>query len=216
MSVTGYESGDQFTIRVTKFHQLNPDNKWANSYEFQAEAAGAEDELLTLGQAVVEFEAALHRNVVIFDRILISTWQPDSKPYNPEVFISSTLTAVGGRGTDADNLPLNQTLAVARIAGFGRFGHLFYRGVLDEEDVSAPAGKQVLDDRAGIQTMIDAAIVSSGLEDYLGATSTRVLKMVMISADGAQSRDIIQLRAQGVSAVPQDHAWFNRTTTPAP
>jgi hypothetical protein len=40
--------------------------------------------------------------------------------------------------------------------------------------------------------------------------------MVMISADGSQVRAVTALVQGGVGRVPQDHAWFNRTTTPAP
>lgn len=214
MSVLSYDAADLFVIRTIKSLQTNPANKWANSYEFRAKTPGSEDELLNLGTILINFEARLARDVVNFDRILISTWSPDSRPYDPETFISSTVTAVGEVDTAGTELGLNNCMSVARMASSGRFGHLFYRGYLVESDVQAPAGKTVLTDRTGQQAVLVGALASSGLDDYVGAAGVGGLEMVLISKLGSQVRPIIQLRVQGVSAVPTDHAWFNRTTTP--
>jgi hypothetical protein len=205
---------DLFTVRVVKYLSTNPANKWANSYEFQSNAIGSESELLLLASSLVNFEIALHLGVVTFDRVLISTWEPDSVPYNPANFISSTLTGVGTRGGSGDALPLDKTFSVTRQAASGRFGHLFYRGVLVEGDTEAPAGKSVLTDRPAWQTDVAAALTSSGFEEYIGTTPEASLGLVMVNADGTQVRPVIALRAQGVSSVPTDHAWFNRTTGP--
>jgi len=210
MPVDAFGAGDLFTVRVIKSLATNPDNKWANSYEFQAVGAGAEGELLDLGVSLVDFEIGMHIPAVIFDRLIISTWVPDSKPYSPTSFISSTLTGVGTNAGGTDPLPLSQCLSVARIAGFGRFGHLFYRGIMNESDVHAPAGKSVLVDRASKQTLLDAKIASAGFDEYFG-TGAGPFKMVMVSRDGTQVRPVIQLRAAGVSQVKTDHKWFNRT-----
>ena len=81
---------------------------------------------------------------------------------------------------------------------------------MDEPGVSTPSGRYVLNDRAGLQAAIDGALGSSGLDDFIGA-GTGSLKMVMINKTGSQIRNILQLRVQGVSTVPLDHAWFNRS-----
>lgn len=214
MSVSTYTAGDLFTLRVIKSHLNNPDNKWANSYEFRAVVGGSEDELLELGIAVVMFEQALHQIAINFDRLLISTWAPDSKPYNPESFISSTLTGVGQAVTSSDGIGLHNTLSVTRQCAFGKFGHLFYRGCLEETQVSAPAGKSILTSKATIQGQIEAALTASNLDGYIGLTPTAPFGLVMVGASSGTARAVMSLRAQGVSAVPMDHAWFNRTTTP--
>lgn len=212
MSVLSFVSGDRFIVRVVKSLSTNPDNQWANSYEFRALDAGAEADLLTLGEALVDFEATMSINTTVFQRILISTWQPDSVPYDPTAFISSTLTASGGVLPPTDALALNQCLSVSRQAASGRFGHLFYRNWLKEGDVTAPAGKSVLVDRTALQSTLDGAITSSGLTDYLGGGSPGNLVMCMVNAEGTNMRTVNNLRVQGVSTIPQDHAWFNRTT----
>lgn len=216
MSVTSIAVDDLFTVRVVKYLTTNPDNKWANSYEFQSNAVGGEAELLLLAEALVNFEAAMHLTVVRFDRITISTWQPDSVPYDPSTFISSTLTQDGLLGASDDILALNTTFSVSRQCASGRFGHLFYRGCLTEGDVEAPAGKNVLTDRPAKQTLIDDFLTSTGFGEYIGTSPEATLGMVLVNADGTQVRPVINLRAQGVSSVPQDHAWFNRRVIVVP
>jgi hypothetical protein len=214
MTVLSFVADDLFVIRVIKYLSTNPDNKWANSYEFQATAGGDEGDLLTLGNVLVQFEATFHRTAVVFDRILISTWAEDSVPYDPATFISSTLTATGAVAIGGQLQALNTTLSVARIASSGRFGHLFYRGILEELDIGAPAGKAVLVSRAAQQVKIDDAAEDSGFDAYFGEAPTGSLRMVMVNKAGDQIRPVNQLRVQGVSTIPTDHAWFNRTPAP--
>jgi len=211
MSVIEFSSGDKFVIRLIKYHSANPNNKWANTYEFRATETGGTGPLNALASSIVLFEQALHMTFVKFDHYTISTWEEDSVPYDPEAFISTPLTVSGLRGGLADGLPLNQAYAVRRVPSAGRFGHLFYRGCLLEDDVSSPAGKQVLDDPEGLQESIDTALESSELGLTLGAALDGGFQMVMINKDGTQIRPVVTLTASGVSAVPQDHAWFNRT-----
>lgn len=212
MTVLSFSIGDLFTVRVIKYLTTNPDNKWANSYEFKALLSGSDAELGVLVSSLVLFEVALHHDVVAFDRVLVSTWEADSVPYNPNVFLSIPQSANGAVGPVGDNLALDKTLAVARVPQSGRFGHLFYRGVLNEADTSAPAGKTILGDRSGIQDNVDAAALSSEFTDYIGADPGSNFGLVMISADGETVRPVVSLTVQGVSTLPTDHAWFNRTS----
>lgn len=212
MPIAPFQGGDRFIYRVRKYLSTNPDNKWVNSYEFIATNDGGEAGLLSLGTALVGYEQLIHLEVVVFDALLISTWTPDSVPYDPTAFISSPLTGVGDRALGVvDMLGLSNCLDVRRFAATGRYGHLFYRGCLLETDVEAPAGKTLLVDRPGTQTRVDDAITTSGLDDYIGPSSA-LLAMSMINASGTQERNLISLNVGQVAQVKQDHRWFNRTT----
>jgi len=213
MSVTTFATGDLFIFRTLKHLYTNPDNRWANSYEFQATMAGETAALAELAGILVLFEQAMMLDTVRMDRVLVSTWEADSVPYDPSSFISTSLTAVGTRVTSGELIGLNNTFSVARVSPSGRFGHIFYRGVLTEPDINAPAGKTVLQNKAGMQTLIEDALESSGLGEAIGTSGDSSLNMVLISKDGATTRVVLELIAQGVSSVPQDHAWFNRTTS---
>jgi len=100
---------------------------------------------------------------------------------------------------------------VARVVTNGRSGHLFYRGVLQEGDVEAPAGKSVLVDRDGFQDTLTSAVDAASLDEWMGPSASNNLRLAMISASGLQVRAVQSLRVQGVSSVPTDHAWFNRS-----
>lgn len=214
MTVLNFDIGDLFIIRTIKHLATNPDQKWANSYEVRADNAGDGGMLLTLASAIVLFESTMSLQTVRFDRSLISTWQPDSRPYNPATFMSIPLTASGAAAAATDPLPLSQCLSVARVPLSGRFGHIFYRGWLKEGDVSAPAGKPILVDPAALQGTVQAALDTSELASYFGLDNRSGLSLVMVEANGEDWRNINDLVVQGVSQLPTDHAWFNRTPAP--
>lgn len=216
MPVTGFAADDLFVFRTIKFLSTNPDNKWANSYEFQATTTGDTALLEAAAQALVLFEATLSQNTVLFDRVLVSTWEEDSKPYNPETFMSIPQSTGGLVGAVGDQLSLDKCLSLARVPVSGRYGHVFLRGVLNEADTSAPAGKTILNDRAGIQSNVDAAMADSELEVFLGTSSGGALRMVMVNKAGTQVRPVTTLNVQGVATLPTDHAWFNRTPLLSP
>lgn len=210
MPILTYTNGARFIFRITKFHNANPDRKWANTYEFVAAGSGAETNLLALGTTLVQFESAIHYGAILFDRLLISTWEEDSHPYDPNTLIASPLTAAGSLtslGTQVE--PINFCFDVRRFCPSGRYGHIFYRGALAESDVEAPSGRAQLADRAAMQGRIDDAISSSGLDAYIGVGGGD-FALSLISKDGTSARTVLSLQAAGVSVVPYNHKWFNR------
>lgn len=213
MTVPSFESNDLFVYRIIKSHVNNPSDQWVNSYEFRTTEAGGENVLLDLADKLIAFEKTMHFELVNFVRFTVSTWEEDSKPYNPESFISSTITGVGGVAAPAGVLSLETCLNVTRVAAFGRFGHIFWRGALDSTMVEAPSGKDILVDQTSLQTDLDDNLTGSGLGDFIGVGGDAGLEMVLVNKTGTQIRRVQALFAAGVSKLPLDHAWFNRTTT---
>lgn len=211
MTVVAFDEGDLFVVRTIKSHTLNPDRKWANTYEFKAATSGGAAELQAAGEACVDFERLMTHDVIRYERLLISTWTPDSVPYNPESFMSIPQALLGDIGPVGDMLPLNQCLAIARRPLSGRFGHIFLRGALQEADVAAPSGTAVLSAPITMNTNIQTALTTSTLGDYITVGGHTTLVMVMVTADGSNNRPVATLTAQGVTTLPMDHAWFNRT-----
>lgn len=215
MTVLDYGIDDLFILRIIKYHTANPDRQWANSYELHAHSPGDDSTLLSVASAFVLFEQEMHNPLIGFDRFLLSTWQADSKPYNPDTFMSVPLGTFGTAPDVTNLIGLGQAFSVSRVPASGRFGHLFYRGVLTEDMVSAPAGKSILSSVPAMQTIIDDAIVASELSTYFEPDNAPGISLVMISPTGEDWRGVGSLVAAGVSNLPQDHAWFNRTT-PSP
>lgn len=211
MSVSSYIAGDKFILRIMKALTTNPDNVWANSYEFVATTPGSEAELLTLLGVWVEFERSLHCSVVNMVQAVLSTWEEDSVPYNPEAFISVPLSGTGARVVGTQLVALQQTFSITRVCASGRFGHIFIRGFLQEGDIEAPAGKSIFTNQSAINALLNGAIEDASAGDYMGNPATAAFQLSMISKDGSQVRPVVGLVAQGVSQVPSDHAWFNRS-----
>jgi len=211
MSVVEYSEGDLFIARVFKNHTANPSDKWVNTYEFKANAAGTIGDVIDLCEILVEYEQTIHLAVVNFVSVSFSTWEADSLPYDPTAFFSTTTTGIGSNADSSAPLGLNNCLAVARVPVSGRFGHIFYRGILTEDAIQAPAGKTVLTNKPAIQSIISDALTDSGLGVSIGIISTGPWQMVMVNKDGSNVRSVRDLLVQGVSALPTDHAWFNRT-----
>ena len=210
MSVSTFTAGSKFVFRVIKHHSANPDRKWANTYELVSIADGSEVLLLEHGANLVEYEAAFHRSTTIFDRLIISTWEADSVPYDPSAFISSTLTLAGAISAGAEAVALNQVLVVARACAVGRAGHIFYRNCLTEEDVTAPAGASVLGNKPAMQSRIEGALTSSGFDADISAGAAAEMQLSLINKTGSNVRPVVNMVVQGVTNLPVDHAWFNR------
>lgn len=216
MSVLDFGDGDLFIVRVVKFLASNPDNKWANSYEFRATAAGDATTLNSLISSLIIFEQGLHFSTVHFDHVIASTWAPDSVPYDPEAFLSVPQVATGLVGDAGAPISLDKCLSVRRVAASGRFGHLFYRGALAEGMVEAPAGKTVLTTPSALQEAVDENLDVSEFDSYIGNPAAGPMQLVMVSKTGAQVRNVASLKVAGVGTVPADHAWFNRATAGPP
>lgn len=214
MPVDTYAANALFRITTIKHHAGNPDNAWANTYEFKAMASGTAGNLVTLAGKLADFEEDFHFDSTVFDRAIVSTWEPDSAPYNPLNFLTVSIGTTGEPTAATNALGLSTVLHVVRNPAFGRLGHLFYRNCLAEADISAPSGKNVLSDLAGTNAAIAAAEIASGIDDHYGAAPEEDLVMVMIDAAGVVVRPVINLVVTGVTQVKTDHKWYNRTVGP--
>jgi hypothetical protein len=115
---------------------------WVNSYEAYSNVAlNIEDPgLFAMANDLAQAERQIHTTQVFVDRVVISTWGPDSTPYNPTRLRVVPISENGLRIPSAgDRLDLNAVLNVRREVEYGRSGKLAFRGVLTEDDVTASA-----------------------------------------------------------------------------
>lgn len=214
MSILTFATNDTFVIRIHKHHVNNVERTWANSYEVLANSSGALSDLDGLIQSIVLFEKLLHLGNIQFDRGTASTWEEDSTPYNPSTFYVRDLDGFGTRGGSSPYAPITTCLNVVRAPTSGRQGHIFYRGVLSQADLVVPSGIAVLEDPDAWSGDIDTALITSELGVYIGSLATGPLQLCMINRTGTNVRPVMELKVGGVSELPTDHAWFNRTPAP--
>jgi len=119
---------------------------WANNYEVEAtqDISNPETALENLAIRIANLEQGLHLAGVIIDRVTISTYVPDGRPYNPNTLATFPLSLVATRPGSSQVLPLEMCLFVRRNTSFGRDGRLLYRGCLTEDDMLAASFRPLL------------------------------------------------------------------------
>jgi len=143
MTVTNITNGELFTVRVYKtFGALF----WANNYEFRArqDVPFAQTAIIDLVNQLVNLERPLYPSYIRLDRVVVSTYQPDSRPYNPDTFTTLPINLDGTATTSGDAMPIEYCVFVRRVVASGRPGKLLYRGVLDEASVGTLGLRAVL------------------------------------------------------------------------
>lgn len=138
------------SMRITVFKAwgARTNRQWSNVYEVSAEGAmdltpGDPVAFGGIAQAIVAAERQIHFTNVYFHRYTISTWQPDSQPYNPLNLVTVPLDTQGLNpmpSTAGQEVDLRVVLLVDRVAPTGRPGRLFYRGCLAEGAIEAHGG----------------------------------------------------------------------------
>ena len=134
MSVQSPNNGEVFSVRVYK---RASGYTWANAYEMRVFADGlTTSDLVNAALAITTAERQFHFNFVNFYKTVVSTYVPDTRPYNPTNFTTITLSEYGLRSPLNDHmLPLTACVFVRFMTEFGRPGKRFYRGCLREGDV---------------------------------------------------------------------------------
>lgn len=211
--ILSFNSGATFIIRAYKSLGDPQRFRWANSYEIVALANGTITDLDTLAMRIVSFESELHAEAVLFDSYSVSTWVPDSAPYNPENLKVVPLELITGARSVAALVGLDLTLLLKRHAESGRNGKLFARGVLGEADVEREGAGWALTDPAGIQDEVEDALSSSSLGFHLlGGMAS--LKLAMIATyDGGQNvtiRPMLDISASGAVTLQIKRPWYNQ------
>lgn len=208
-NVISYDANTRFTFISEKQVDAQPDVVWQNSYEFNAVAPGDSANLIGLAQTIAAFEATHLRTVFTITRVRVSTWLPDSHPYDPTSFMNVVVNTPGENVMFGPNMPLTEVLQLYRNGHYGRVGLLDWRGVVNLDNVNPTITGWALDDVAATQAGIDAALVSSGFDAFLGGGSVD-LELGMVDKDGA-FRPVFELNVGGVQHVKLKHKWFNRS-----
>ena len=202
MPINSIAQDEVFTVRIYK--RLDG-QEWANSYEVQAAVASSDPTIMigNLQNWLIGLERSIHLTDVFFDRITISTYQPDSQPYDPTRFVSIPIFQQGQRARSGDALTLAICLFVRREVSFGRSGKLLYRGVLQEGDV------------AGYRSALLTASINSLQNTINTAWSARPASWRLVLASGTPTptdvREVVNLGVSAFTTVKKlDNRYFDR------
>jgi hypothetical protein len=202
MPINSIAQDEVFTVRIYKRLE---GQEWANSYEVQAAVASSDPTIMigNLQNWLIGLERSIHLTDVFFDRITISTYQPDSQPYDPTRFVSLPIFQQGQRARSGDALTLAICLFVRREVRFGRSGKLLYRGVLQEGDV------------AGYRSALLTASINSLQNTINTAWSARPASWRLVLASGTPTptdvREVVNLGVSAFTTVKKlDNRYFDR------
>lgn len=128
---------------------------WANVHELDTGLIGqftADND--AIATAFASFHRALLRPAFTVDRVVLSTWNADGVPYNPDTLYVHQAQMTGGLSSDAP-APLTSTLLVKRVGAVGRQGNLLLRGALAHQHILG--GTLDSSAQAEYQQKVDAA-----------------------------------------------------------
>ena len=202
MPINSIAQDEVFTVRIYKRLE---GQEWANSYEVQAAVASSDPTIMigNLQNWLIGLERSIHLTDVFFDRITVSTYQPDSRPYDPTRFVSLPIFQQGQRARSGDALTLAICLFVRREVRFGRSGKLLYRGVLQEADV------------AGYRSALMTQSINSLQNAINTAWSARPASWRLVMASGTPTptdvREVVNLGVSAFTTVKKlDNRYFDR------
>jgi hypothetical protein len=202
-----------FIFRV--YHSLtgSMDERWSNTFEAIADGAGTLSDLTTLGDKLLALCQGMTGGHVSLPGYSISTWVPDSTPYNPENFyVSPTGEIVGSRFVAAP-LALEVCELVQRKAVTGRTGRIYFRGGLGEADVEREGRFWKLTDPTARAAALAAIITLTDLAFYFaGGAAPLTLSMIgwSLGAIGPHWQMLTGLEIGGVTTNNMNHRWYNQ------
>ena len=137
MTLANVDPGDAFTVRTIKRYN---EQRWANVLELVYVGANSMTMPVTtltdVLNLIADTEADLLLDPFTVERVLLSTVEPDGRPYNPFTFISLAVELQGRRSVPIGQrpLPLTNCVLVKKTVSTGRQGNILMRGLLHTGD----------------------------------------------------------------------------------
>jgi hypothetical protein len=128
------------------------DKEWFNTWGLEGPDTPDTDAFALLAGQLVTFHRGILFSYYKVDRVVISTAEQDSKPYNPATFFTFPVAQPGLETPSGTVLPLTNVIDVRKVAPSGRNGHLFLRGGLSTDNVDSPGGVPQLSDPSALET----------------------------------------------------------------
>lgn len=203
------------TVRIFKSYAAPSNRQWVNTYELNDGGAVVDPAVdpttfRTAADTLVAAERVLHADSIYFNRMTISTWQPETGDYDPTDEVTVPLALQGQWAVISTAVPLIEDLRVvawvARVAAAGRPGKIFYRGCLAETDIENQGGRWTLTPATGNISPTRFAAFKTALGTLIGGTPTGV-RLVLIG--GKLTKTVVDTTEGGMA-----HTKIKRTYGP--
>lgn len=212
MPLTNPTVGELYTFSSSCYNVFNPNQKWTNNLTMYTEATTT---LTNLQQAALrfgQFVSYVSLQSTIVEKVRISTYEPDTNPYQGNEFTNVDLNLAGQRGTSTDDaLALEVSLYIKKQTAVGRSGKLFLRGVLREGDVSFGQSLFAPTNAANLASLIDNGLVESGFDSNVTATD-QYFSVCLAKLDAGEYliRRTNGFLLGGIRMVNMNHRYYDR------
>ena len=199
-------AGERFLVRTFKYWEGIYDREWVNNYFIIAMSALTIDAIESAVEQIKEWEVLVHDGRVTFARVVVSTYAPDSEPYDGNEFVVYPFTGTGERapGLLGDILPLTTVRYVRLAPALGRSSLLGYRGSIYEGEVNSGSGRMEYDSPSTQQTMI---------EGWADATIAPLLdpltEDMRLCSGSTTARPIMSLSSVRPGHLPMKHKYYD-------
>ena len=147
-----------YSFRAYMFYDARPSDDWSTTLEYSIpiDIEAGEIELAAMNMAEGLSEMLLD-NVVI-DRVVVSTWEPDSEPYDPENLRVIPI-GINGQNSFAFTTPADDDLVVfiRKAVTIGRTGKMQIRGCFTVSALETDSGSWTFTTLAQSEMETDAA-----------------------------------------------------------
>lgn len=199
-------SGDTASVKVI-MSANNGSIRWANTHEYLAnQQIDPADQL----QAATQIANA-YRNILLppyrVERVVISSWVPDGRPYNPDTFNVFPFNLAGDR-TRSGSEPVDLTICLSytRVPTGGRQGRMLLRGILTEEMLVWQAGRYNFAEPAGL----DGVDFRAAEQQLVGLTSLLAGGLSMVMQSQSFLRGVSRIIRGSIVFKKLNNKYFNR------
>lgn len=212
MSLLNPQVGEAFRVRTEFYHQTNPAKKYSVNNTVICAANTVLAELTDLTSVLATFFANICYNPMVISRTVVSTFVPDTSPYQGDEFYVNEhnlqgLRILGGKML----LPLKIAMFISKQIATGRSGKMFLRGALAEEDVEfgqelfAPSGI------ANLDGVVEDAVSISGISSYFYASESSLKLCVGTNAGVIINPRLVEnFEFKGIRSVSVNHRYYDQ------
>lgn len=212
MTVLDPMTGELFLARTEYYHSLAPFKKYSITNGLAITAPTTYSALVNFANVFADFLRRVMKVGMVIDRTVVSTWYPDTSPYDGNEYITVPHGVLATNNLSAgDLLPLKVALFLRKKTLTGRTGKMFIRGSLRENEVSFGQELFSLTDFTVISGEVEQNAMDSNLSEYFLAGNEEVKMAIITNRQGSPVvRPIMGVEVAGVRTVSVNHRYYDK------
>ena len=202
-----------YTVRVRQYTATNPTGYFYTNYECTVLSPVTVAEIDSFCDKIQQFHVELQRPDIFSDKVVFSTWLPDSEPYNADESHSYENTVQGSYSPAlvGSIAPLETCLKLKRSVQTGISGNIALRGALYQGEYRGSGATMIAENVSAQRLRVLEAVDVSGLSNHFRPSEESIkLAMLGLNELGQQTFRLIDSFAfQKVGNVNVSKRYFD-------